>query len=405
MSSKQNVLFRDWASYSGIRESTVAEQPHGAVWLAWTVRFAAFLNLVAAMFYHEPNVLYWLSSWVPFEISEGRRLTMLLTCGFLLFLASGLERRKRTAWWLTNLGLGLSPLLHYGREVIWPHLILNYAIIALLIAFRRQFIARSDQKSIHTALLICPAVIVSVVLFGAFRLHALSLQTSGDRSWPGCLQTAVELVLAQNTDTQKALTDQATNLFSSLRQAGICGLALGLLLVLRPVLLRQRPSAEQIHKVREIIAKHGTDSLDSYALLSDKSYFFASNGDSVVPYALSGNCAVALVGPIGPRDLRRKTILEFSRYCSEQDWQPIFHQVSACSRSDYGEMGYLVFKVVEEATLEADKFCLGGGLMQNIRTSCNRAKKEGLGFLWYDENSPRNLDLEQACAVILQWCQ
>jgi lysylphosphatidylglycerol synthetase-like protein (DUF2156 family) len=216
----------------------------------------------------------------------------------------------------------------------------------------------------------------------------------------GCVQTAGELVLTQNTFTQTALTDRAANLFSGLRQSGISILALGLVLVLRPVLLKQRATPAEIEKVREIIASHGCDSFDSYALLTDKSYFFSGDNQTVIAYALTGNCAVVLANPIGPLELRGLAILEFSRYCRLQDWQPIFYQLPAVSAPDYIHSGFSVFKISEEATLQADQFSLSGGLLQNVRTSCNRAKKAGMTFLWYDESSPRDLRLELACAII-----
>ena len=57
-------------------------------------------------------------------------------------------------------------------------------------------------------------------------------------------------------------------------------------------------------KARRIIALYGDDSLDPYALLSDKSYFFTAKGRVVVPYVLSGNLAIVLADPVGPAEER-----------------------------------------------------------------------------------------------------
>jgi phosphatidylglycerol lysyltransferase len=351
--------------------------------LAWSVRLSATINFAASLLRHEPRLIYWLGAWVPFEISEGRRILMLLTSVLLMILASGLERGKRTAWGLTMMALAMAPILHLGRAVVWPQALLNLALIGFLLFHHRQFVALSDQRSVRSALIVCPLLLVALLTFGTIRLRALEKQTTGDHTPVGCLQTASELVLVQNTDTQRALTPHARHLFSDLRVGGASIGLIALLLTLRPVLLRWKAPLDQRENVRKLIEEFGRDPFDSYALLEDKSYFFTEDGQVVIPYVLSSNLAVALADPIGPPVLRPKAIAEFTHYCRGQDWEPVFYEISENSLPLFKREGFSTFKIGEDARLRADQYRLKGSAFQNLRTACNRAHKLGIRFRWY----------------------
>ena len=365
------------------------------VLLAWSVRLAAAVNLIASMLRHEPKLIYWLGSWVPFEISEGRRILMLLTSVLLFVLASGLERGKRAAWLMTIGVLTLAPILHLGRAVVWPHALLNLGVIGFLVLHHRYFVARSDQRSVRTALIICPLMLAGLLIFGTVRLQVLHKQTSGDHSLVGCLQTSGELALVQNTDTQQALTGHATHLFSVLRVGGMSIALAGLFLILRPVLMRNNSTARERARVAALVSHYGVDTLDVFSLLNDKSYFFAANGRAVVPYVLSSNLAVALGNPIGHQALREAAVAEFAAFCRRQDWEPVFHQVTRDLAPCYEAAGFSLFKIGEEALIQPDHFQLKGREFQNLRTACNRAHKLGIRFVAYPGGTECDEALEE----------
>jgi phosphatidylglycerol lysyltransferase len=351
-------VFRQLLSLTEAKRPVRPQRHLGVVTLAWMIRLSAAFNLVAALLRHEPRLIYWLGTWVPFQISEGRRFLMVLTSVLLFVLASGLVRGKRAAWLLTIGALSIAPALHLGRAVIWPQGLVNLALIGFLLSQHRYFTARSDQVSVRTAVIIWSVITAALLTFGTVRLHALHKQIDGDLSWTGCLQTAAELVLVQNTRTQAALTDHAHHLFSILRLGGTGASILGLVLILRPVLLRRRASPEQRERARGLIESYDQDPLHAFALLGDKCYFFAAEDRAAIPYVLSGNMAVALADPIGHPALRSRAILEFVNFCRKQDWEPVFYEATAGSVRAYEEAGLSVFKVGEEARLRADTFRL-----------------------------------------------
>jgi phosphatidylglycerol lysyltransferase len=375
------------------------------VGLAWAVRIVSLLNMLNAVLPYQPRFIYGLGRWVPFEISEGHRFRMFLMSILLIILASGLQRGKKLAWQLTIAGLMLAPVLHLGRAVIWPQAIVNLTLVGFLIYHRRHFIARSDERSVRSGLVACSLLLAGLLFFGTARIHSLHQQTSGDHSWPGSFQTASELVVAHQSRTQIPLSPQTQELFMILRTGGTTIFLLGLVLVLRPVpLVNQTSSVEDKERAKKLIELHGDDPFNSYALLDDKSYFFACDDETVVPYVLSNNLAVALVDPIGPSELRPAAIGEFVHFCRCQDWEPVFYAASEGMRSYYEEVGLSLFKIGEGARIRADEFHLKGSDFQNLRTICNRAHRLGITFRWYDEASGIDRWLERQLAFMShQW--
>lgn len=371
------------------------------VLLAWLVRFAALINLISALLPHEPQFAEWLEPWMPFEISDGIRLSMFLTSLLLFLLAYGLARRKRTAWLLTIATLVITPISHLGYAPVWPQELINLPLIGFLLLHRRYFVARSDRHTVRLAILICSALAAALLTLGTVRLHELVAQTSGPEDWGTCLQTAVELVLAQNAYAQGPQTITSVDFFAILRVGGVTIALIGLFLTLRPV-LGQQQILEEREKVRALIDRYGRDPFDSYALLADKAYFFSANEQVVVPYVLSGNFAVALANPIGNPALRATALLDFTLFCRQQDWDPVFYSITQDMVPAFERAGFATFKIGESARLRPLEFQLKGCDFQNLRTLCNHAHKTGVQFRWYDEEHGIDIALEHHLGVISQ---
>ncbi len=363
--------------------------------------------MLNALLRYQPKFIFWLGKWVPFEISEGHRVRMFLMSVLLFVLASGLQRGKRLAWQITIAGLLLAPILHLGRGVIWPQAVVNLALMGFLLMHRRYFVVESDPRSIRSALIVCPLLAVALLVFGTIRLHALHKHTLGDHTWAGCAQTACELVFVHHTSTQLAVTSHARDLFTLLRIGGTSIALVGLLLILRPVLLRRRTRAEHRQKARKLIALYGKDPLDPYALLNDKSYFFTANGP--------GGRALRAFGQPGHRAGRSDRACRTNErppspssrsFAGSQDWEPVFYEVAEELVRHYEQAGFAVFKIGEEARLRADEFHLKGGDFQNLRTACNAARKRNIPFRWYDAALGIDEALERQLAEISrQWLE
>ncbi len=355
--------------------------------LVWAVLAMGVINLLEALFEKPPGVLAWMEQWLPLGVSEKSRLLLLLSGLAFLALARGLRRHKRMAWLLSVVLLGVSVVLHLARAFDWHHALAAVVLLIPLIRWRRQFIARSDAPSLGLAWKVALALIALLFLYGFLSLRQLSQRGAyGDGlTWSECATGAITEVFAQKSNLDHQGSRYARNFLASLRVGGLLsGLAV-LVLVLRPVVDRSKGTPpEELAKVKDLISKHGSDPMDSFALLPDKSYYFTKDESGVVAYALWRNFAVVLADPICPEDKRGEAIQEFVHFCTMQDWEPVFYCSHVSNRKHHEDAGLLTFKVGEDARLPVNEFKLEGGKFQNLRTARNKARKGGLQFQWYD---------------------
>jgi phosphatidylglycerol lysyltransferase len=374
--------FSNVLSYETAR--SLLRPPWGILLLVWLVRLSAVINLISSFWPENQVWSFGVVTEIPFEISEGRQVRLVLLSVLLFILASALVRGKRAAWVCTIAILLLIPILHLGHAVAWPEIIANVFLIVLLLYHRRYFVSASDRQSVRSALIICPLLGILLLVFGTVRLHDLRDETSGSDDWLACFQTAGELEFTQGSDSQQPETFATARFFSILCISGTLIALLGLFLALRPVLMQRRFQGESREKVRRLIEQYGDDSHDSYALLHDKRYFFSSDGQAAVAYVLSDNIAVALADPIGPASLKPMAIVDFALFCRRQDWETVFYAVGEELTSYYKQAGLSLFKIGEAANLQADHFQLKGNDFQNLRTLRNGAHRRGIRFKWYD---------------------
>ncbi|WP_035605189.1 phosphatidylglycerol lysyltransferase domain-containing protein [Haloferula sp. BvORR071] len=348
-------------------------------------------NLLEAMLPKPPEVIDWMQQWYPLglseRVSEDSRLLLLLSGLSLLVLARGLGRRKRVAWWLATGLLAASALLHLVRAFDWHHAVAALVLMVPLIRWRREFIARSDAPSLRLGLAVAPLVAVVVILYGTISLHDLgeSGKLPEPIDWARALGSSSTAV-AGLADSMDDTSPEVGRLLDRLRLTGIAGGALVLFLLLRPVLLSRVSSAGEDERKRaaEILARHGIDPSDPYTLLPDKHYYFHESGEGYVAYACWRNIAVVLADPVCPPEMRQGLVEHFVRFCRKQDWTPIFYGTRQENRALYEYAGLVTFKVGEDARIPLSEFSLAGGKFQNLRTARNKAKKESLGFRWYD---------------------
>ncbi|MFZ4483070.1 MAG: bifunctional lysylphosphatidylglycerol flippase/synthetase MprF [Chthoniobacterales bacterium] len=360
-----------------------SRQAKAPSFLAAAVALAGLVNLIQALLPKEPEVLVWMEQFLPFSVSQRSRVLLLGAGLFQLLLSRGLYRRKRAAFLLT-LGLLVAiPLLHLGSAFDWHHALAQLVLAAALLHWRGEFQALSDGPSVRWAALISLLLLAALTVFGLVTFHAFSAQIAGERTLWREVQTAGELIFLQGTDTLVPLGPQAEIAFRTVSDAGILFGLVGLILLLRPMLPHRTNHQRQPEKVRALVDQWGVDPLDEFALLADKRHYLARDGRAVVSYALWRDVAVTLGDPVGPPTAVRGAIGEFARYCTRQDWSPVFYEVRPDFLEFYRSAGFRLFKIAEDSRIELPGFALAGRKFQNLRTAHNKVVKLGWKVAWF----------------------
>ena len=381
---------------------------HSVRVLALAVAVMGLVDLVESFFQKPGFVIGWMEQWIPLGVTEKSRLLLFVSGVCQLGLARGIARHKRIAWLLSLVMLSLSAVLHLSRAFDWHHALAAVILIVPLIRWRKEFVARSDAPSLQLAFVMAGVFAVGLWAYGTFGMYQFSENGNlVDKLTPGeCATVSLQEVFLMKTKYSFTETHMSTRdvrqFLSTLRGGSLLAAFLVLGLLLRPVLKRRHPDAtdEDRNQVRKIMADHGRDPMDHFALLPDKRYFFGANGQGVIAYALWRKFAVALADPICPLEMRPVMIHAFARFCKSQDWQPMFYCSHVSNRPFYEEEGFVTMKIGEDARLDTNEFKLEGKFFQNLRTARNKAKKNGLTFQWYDAKPQTDHGLEAQLQVL-----
>ncbi|MEI7865917.1 MAG: phosphatidylglycerol lysyltransferase domain-containing protein [Chthoniobacterales bacterium] len=345
--------------------------------LATAVAVCGLINIAQGLLPKEPGVLEWMAQFLPFSVSQHSRVLLLGGGVFQLLLSRGLLRGKHAALLLALGLLTVIPLLHLGSAFDWHHAVSQLFVAAALLYWRKEFQAQSDGPSLRWAILIGVLLLVALVLFGVVTFQAFGLQISGTRTLGRELQTIGELIFLQSTDTLIPTGLQAGEAFRTISDAGLFFGLIVAFLFLRPIMPRRAHGMREEQRACAIIAVHGVDPLDEFALLSDKRHFFSEDGSSFIAYALWRNIAVTLGDPVGPRHNIPKVIVEFIAFCFRQDWDPVFYEIRPDFLDVYREAGFRRFKIAEDARLDIPTFSFAGQKFQKLRTAHSKALRSG----------------------------
>jgi lysylphosphatidylglycerol synthetase-like protein (DUF2156 family) len=139
------------------------------------------------------------------------------------------------------------------------------------------------------------------------------------------------------------------------------------------------------------LAQQASGSMSFPGTWEGNSYWFDVEGRMGIAYRVANGCAVTTSDPVGaPRD-RRDSLGQFIRFCDSNAWTPVFYGVHADWADLLTELGWSTTGIAEETVIEPATFEMTGKKWQDVRSSVNRAAREGVRVTWstWQELSPR----------------
>jgi len=352
----------------------VTRHPPSLKPLAWLTALVGVLSLLP-----ELPLVDWRFGAAALLERPSRAVTFVISVALgiaLIAVSRQLARGRRRAWWAAVALFGAATVVHILKG---PHPIpalANLAMVMALVWFRGDFHARSDPGSLLDAIVFVPLYLASVLTFGVVSLLTQASRVTPPLSAGGVLRTTFGgLVGLGGAYTYRR--DLFADFFGdALLTLGVAGLAIFLFLVFRPLVQRTPPDAQARERAREIVRRWGADTLACFALRRDKSYFFASDGESLIAYAYVRGHAIVSGDPIGPPQARGRVLDEFLWHCREHGWGVAFLAVREADAPLYRERGMTALYLGDEAILRCDRFSLDGPAMKPVREAVNRVARE-----------------------------
>ena len=363
-------------------------------WAAAAIAGAGALDLLSAVTPPLRSRLHLVLEILPLGATQFAGALVALAGLGLLALARGVRRGQHRAWAIAVAVLAVTLVLHLVRGGDVGQSLVAAAVLGFLTVNRREFRAASDRPALRSAVL---ALVVGVIGITVVTTVAVEVTLHVNRHltpipWWRAGQAVVERLIGLDG---VALPDQLDDfLYPSLLAIGVSLAVVALVLATRPVVDRRRSAGHAAEaRARDIVRRHGEDTLDYFALRSDKQWFF--HRDSLVAYATSSGICLVSPDPIGPFAEREQVWSAFRRFADDRGWVVTIMGAGEQWLPVYREMGMHDIYIGDEAVVDVPRFSLAGGHMKGLRQAFNRVTKYGYTASFHD---PSNLDRTTARA-------
>ena len=311
--------------------------------LAWCATAAGIISIVSALTPEMADRVRLVDGVLPPGVLDFARTAVLALGLGMVWLARGLARRKRRAWWLALVVVAVSAVAHLAKGLDFEEATVHLLLLVALLRARRHFVAPGD-----------PATIVPLAQVGVALVVCIP----------------IVLVYAFDNDAFSERIEQALLLV-------IGGLGFrALWLWLRPP-AETLPDEAERDRATELVQEHGSDSLAYFALRRDKSYFFSASGRSFLAYRVIGGTALVAGDPIGDPAERHALTAEFKRVAHAKGWRVAIAGASNEALEDYVDLGFKSIYLGDEAVIRPSEFTLDGRAIRKIRQSVSRLEKCG----------------------------
>ena len=132
------------------------------------------------------------------------------------------------------------------------------------------------------------------------------------------------------------------------------------------------------HEQAETLVEHGGESMSFMATWEGNEYWLSPTGRSAVAYRVLNHIALTTTGPFGDPEEWFSDLDDFSRFCSDHTWAPVFYAVHEEQKDYLQEQGWHSIMVGEEMLIDPQAWKTTGKKWQDVRTAINKAKREGI---------------------------
>ncbi len=344
--------------------------------------------------------LHLIAQYLPVAVVQAAgALTAIAGIGMIM-LSRGVLRGQRRSWLVAVLLLIASLALHLLHAADIVTLLVCAGVLTLLIVQRERFRAQTERATVVTAFVILAVGgvlattggFIGVELAGRVHHHPLP-------AWPDVLLGSAERLVGVDWVTFPPTIDRYASV--SLLAVGLSLIVVALFLLTRPVVDRRLSSgraamgrrAAEI-RARDIVRRHGTGTLDYFALRDDKQWFF--HRDSLVAYAVFGGVCLVSPDPIGPFSERAHVWDAFRHYVDRNGWGLGVMGAGEEWLPTYQASGMRFLYIGDEAVVDPQEFSLQGGKMKGLRQAVNRVARYGYTVRFLD---PAHLDPADAARM------
>jgi lysyl-tRNA synthetase class 2 len=366
---------------------------------ALTAALAGLVNLASAV---TPNIAWrdhLLLEVAPLEALRVSHAVAVPASLLLLVTAPYLWRRRQGALRLALtllLGLGALNLLK-GLDL--EEALASFAAAGLLWLGRSSFCVQHDPVSVRSALKRVPWIAAAGLLLCGL---AIWLAAPWHTPLGPVVRQTYDSLLWQ--DGPIAFRDELGGIDEAVGTAGLLLLLWCAYLVFRPLAApRAFPSGETRHAARELVRRHGADTLAYFKLRRDQHYLFGPDRTAFLGYRVEAGVLLVSGDPVGPDEAIPGLLRELSAFAEARGLHIAALGVGEHALPLWGQLGLRSLYLGDEAVVDTSAFSLEGRPIRKVRQSVTRLEKQGYRASLHELAELSQEDLEGLEEVSRRW--
>jgi lysyl-tRNA synthetase class 2 len=360
---------------------------------------AGLVNLASAV---TPNIAWrdhLLLEVAPLEAMRVSHAAAVPASLLLLVTAPYLWRRRQSALRLAFvllLGLGVLNLLK-GLDV--EEASGSFALAGLLWLGRGSFCVQPDPVSLRSALRRVPLVAATGFLLSCV---AVWLAAPAHASVSAIAREVVAALLWQTGPLD--FHDVLGGVDEAVGVVGLLTLLWCAYLVFRPLAApRALPTSEMRLAARELVRRHGADTLAYFKLRHDQHYLFSSDRRAFLGYCVETGVLLVSGDPVGPDDAIPGLLRELSLFAEARGLRIAVLGAGARLRPLWRQLGLRSLYLGDEAVVETRSFSLEGRPIRKVRQSVTRLEKAGFSARLQELGELSEAELAELEEVSRRW--
>jgi lysylphosphatidylglycerol synthetase-like protein (DUF2156 family) len=353
-------------------------------WAAGAILITGFLDVLDSITPPLRGRLHVLEQFLPLRASVAAGALVAMAGLAMIALGRGVLRGQRRAWRVALILLGGTIVLHVIAGVDVEESLIAGAVLVFVLVNRKEFQAASDATSLRSALVTLGVVAVGIALVATLSIEFFThIGVHHNQPLPfwSVLWAVCERFAGITTIELPERADRF--LAPALLTIGLCLVTVTLYLLTRPVVDRRLGSGRAAEfRARDIVKRHGSSTLDYFALRSDKKWFF--HRDSLVAYAVYGGVCLISPDPIGPRNEREQVWGAFRTFADAHGWTTAVMGAGEEWLPTYRNSGMHNIYLGDEAVVKVPDFSLAGKHMKGLRQAHNRIANYGYTVTFHD---------------------
>jgi phosphatidylglycerol lysyltransferase len=343
------------------------------------------INIVSVLTPAIHERVRWLRHFIPIETMVVSNYFVLVLGLILLVTAAFMLKGLRSAWWTAVVVTVISIFGNLTKAADYEEALIALFVFGVLIYTRKDYYIKNNPKlrtvGIQTALL----SIVAVIFYSVIGFYFLDKKHFNiDFSLGQSIEYALKNYFLVGNSDLVPVDRFASNFIKSINVSGFLSLAFLFYTLIRPYILKNSPTKEELERPNQLLKQFGCSSLDYFKTYQDKMVFEPEGIDAFISYRIAGNFAVVLENPVaGSHACMRECIRLFDRFCYENGLKSCYYRVPEESLSVYKSLKKKSMFLGQEGVVDLDKFSLEGGARKSIRNAISKVKDRGYKILFH----------------------